>query len=140
MRFVALQLLISIALGVSSPSLVAASASAMQHAQRFAVGGTGAAGVMSEGEHALRSVLAQPDAAQRLESMLPSASDAGRLYILLGLRIRDRAAYQRALDLCSQHHTRVGTVRGCIVGDESFRSVVREIDRGGFDALINRRW
>ena len=112
----------------------------MQHAQRFAVGGTGAAGVMAEGERALRGVLAKPDAARRLESILPSASDAGRLYILLGLRMRDRPAYQRALNFCSQRRTRVETMRGCIVGDEPFRTLVREIDRGGYHDLIKRQW
>jgi hypothetical protein len=140
MRVVLLSLLTGIALSVSSASLAAASGSALQHAERFAMGGTGFGGVMSVGERALRAVLAEPDAARRLESLLPAASDAGRLYILLGLRARDRAAYQRALASCSQRHTEFETMRGCIVGHESFRRLVREIDRGDFDDLLKRRW
>ena len=140
MRLVAVQLLVGIALGLPTPPVLAASASAVQRAERFAIGGTGFGGVMSQGERALRAVLAQPNAAERLESMLPSASDAGRLYILLGLRLRDRTAYQRALASCSQRRTQVETMRGCIIGQESFRSLVREIDRGGYDDLMKRRW
>lgn len=104
------------------------------------MGGTGYGGGMSVGERALRAVLAGPDAAQRLERMWPSASDAGRLYILLGLRARDRAAYQRVLALSPQRNPEVETMNGCIVGHESFRRLVRQIDRGGFDDLLKRRW
>src|SRR5687767_11755390 len=59
----------------------------------FALGGIGVVGAMSEGEKALRAVLDQPDAARKLEAMFPHATGAGRLYILVGLRVRDRMAY-----------------------------------------------
>ena len=71
--------------------------------------------------------------------MLPQATDAGRLYILVGLRACDRLAYKRAFDSYSHHDSTVETVRGCMIGRESFQAVMREIDRGQFDVLLNQR-
>lgn len=110
----------------------------IRSAPAFALGGIGVIGAMSEGEKTLRAVLDQPDAARKLEAMSPHATDAGRLYILVGLRVRDRAAYGRTLAACSRTDSIVRTIRGCSVGQESFRSLVREIDRGDFDPLIKR--
>ena len=140
MRVIAVSILLaSIFSGVPSP-LFAAPTSSVQYARIFAIGGIGWGGGMSEGEGALRVILASPDATKRLESMLPAASDAGQLYIVLGLRTCDRSAYHRALALCSTDRGEVETMRGCIVLHESFRSLVRRIDRGEFDRLIKSRW
>src|SRR3954468_10690073 len=78
----------------------AESAGGLQNAGSFALGGVGVAGTMSAGERALREVLKKPDAVAQLEALLSNASPAGKLYALLGLRIRNRAAYQRALEKC----------------------------------------
>src|SRR4051812_24832727 len=86
----------------------------LQKAGSFAMGGVGVAGTMSAGERALRQVLDQPDAIARLESMVSSASPAGKLYALLGLRLRDRAAYERALAKCRTIGTKVPNPRGCL--------------------------
>jgi hypothetical protein len=70
--------------------------------------------------------------------MLPHATDAGRLYILVGLRMRDRSAYKRAFDSYSQHDSTVETVRGCMISKQSFEALMREIDRGNFDVLLKQ--
>jgi hypothetical protein len=104
--------------GVIALSLCAASfacGSDVHDADKFALGGIGVAGTMSKGESALRTILDQPDAVTQLEKMLPHATDAGRLYILVGLHLRDRSAYKRAFDSYSQHDSTVETVRGCMV-------------------------
>jgi len=95
---------------------------------------------MSAGERALREVLKQPDAVARLEAMLPSASPAGKLYALLGLRIRDRAAYERALEKYRSTDATVETARGCILSREPFRDLVKEIERGQYDSFLSREW
>ncbi len=95
---------------------------------------------MSEGERALREALKQPDAVARLESMLPQASAAGQLYALLGLRARDREAYQRALAKYGQRDISVQTMRGCILQQEPFRSLVKQIDHGDYDSFLSRSW
>ena len=112
----------------------------LQSAGSFALGGVGVAGTMSAGERALREVLKKPDAVAQLEALLPKASPAGKLYALLGLRGRDRAAYQRALDKYREIDAKVETARGCILSQESFRDLVKEIERGQYDTSLAREW
>lgn len=113
---------------------------ALRKAGSFAMGGVGVAGTMSEGERALREVLKHPNAVARLESILPEASAPGQLYALLGLRARDRDAYQRVLAKYGQRDTKVQTMRGCILQQESFSSLVKELDRGTYDSSLSRSW
>jgi hypothetical protein len=133
---------ISVALLTSSLSLacLAIPPTSLEKAESFAIGGVGAAGTMSAGERALRQILKEPDAVSHLERMIPSATAAGKLYALLGLRARDRAAYERALERCRSTDTKVETARGCILGQESFRDLVKEIERGNYDASLAREW
>ena len=136
MRLISLKIAGAIALSLCAASF--ACGSDVQDADKFALGGIGAAGIISKGESALRTILDQPDAVTQLEKMLPHATDAGRLYILVGLRMRDRSAYKRAFDSYSQHDSTVETVRGCMISKESFKAVMREIDRGNFDVLLKQ--
>ena len=106
----------------------------------FALGGVGVAGSMSEGERALREVLKEPDATARLESALPNATPAGQLYALLGLRGRDRAAFQRALEKFGENSATVQTMRGCILQKESFRDLLKQIEHGDYDLFLSRDW
>jgi hypothetical protein len=114
--------------------------SGLQKAGSFAIGGVGVAGTMSAGERALRQVLKEPDAVSRLENMIPNATPAGKLYALLGLHARDHAAYERALEMCRSTDAKVETARGCILSQESFRDLVKEIERGNYDASLAREW
>jgi hypothetical protein len=106
----------------------------------FALGGVGVTGTMSEGERALREVLKQSDAVVQLEGLLPEASGPGQLYALLGLRVRDRDAYRRALVKYGQRDASVQTMRGCILQQEPFNSLVRQIDHGDYDSSLARSW
>jgi hypothetical protein len=112
----------------------------LQRAGSFAMGGVGVAGTMSAGERALRQVLKEPDPVSRLENMIPNATPAGKLYALLGLRTRDRAAYERALEMCRSTDAKVETARGCMLSQESFRDLVKEIERGNYDMSLAREW
>jgi hypothetical protein len=118
----------------------AASEAALQKTMTFALGGVGYAGAMSEGERTLREILKESDAPKRLESVLPNASAAGQLYALLGLRLRDRAAYERALEKYRTNNANVQTMRGCIMQRESFRKLVEQIERGDYDSFLAREW
>jgi len=106
----------------------------------FALGGIGVAGTMSEGERALREVLNEPGVTARLEKLLSDASPAGQLYALLGLRVRDRAAYERALGKLGTTNAKVQTARGCILSEEAFGDLVKEIERGLYDNFLAREW
>jgi len=112
----------------------------LRKAQLFALGGIGVAGSMSEGERALREVLKESDVAARLEKLLSDASPAGQLYALLGLRLRDRTAYERALQKMRTTDAKVQTARGCILQQESFGDLLKEIERGQYDNFLAREW
>lgn len=125
---------------IGAAPIHAASETALRETTTFALGGVGFAGVMSEGERMLREVLKEHDAARRLESVLPDASPAGQLYALLGLRLRDRAAYQRELEKYRANDVRVQTMRGCILQREPFDKLVAQIERGDYDSFLEREW
>jgi hypothetical protein len=52
---------------------------------------------MSEGERDLRAVLDRRDATALLPKILARATPVGQLYALLGLRLRDRPAYEQGI-------------------------------------------
>jgi hypothetical protein len=112
----------------------------IEDAGSFSLGGVGVAGTMSAGERALREVVSRTDAVYQLEAVLPTASPAGKLYALLGLKIRDRAAYERALEKFRTLDAKVETARGCMLSQESFRDLVKEIERGQYDTFLAREW
>jgi hypothetical protein len=107
-------------------------------AKSLAFGGVGVAGLMSEGERNLRAVLQQPDASQQLQAALAHATPAGKLYILVGLRRCDRAAYQKVFDSLSRPNDDVEVVRGCMVSNEPFRQLLSQLNDGRFDDYLSR--
>src|SRR5438270_8074299 len=108
----------------------------LQKTSMFALGGIGVAGTMSEGERALRELLRGSDALVRLDRLLSTADPAGQLYALLGLRLKDRAAYERAIAKMRPTDAKVQTARGCMLSDEPFRSLLKEIDSGQHDRFL----
>jgi len=107
-------------------------------AKSFAFGGIGVAGLMSEGERNLRAVLGQPDASQQLQTALSHATPAGELYILVGLRRCDRAAYQKIFDSVARPNDNVEVARGCMISREPFRQLLSQIQEGRFDDYLSR--
>jgi hypothetical protein len=126
-------------LGVSAGTSSENSASrGLAAAKSFAFGGVGAAGLMSEGERNLRAVLERPDASQQLQATLAHATPAGTLYILVGLRRCDHAAYQKVFDSMARSNDDVEVVRGCMISKEPFRQLLSQIQDGRFDTYLSR--
>src|SRR6476646_5606801 len=123
-----------ISAGSSSESSTARDLAA---AKSLAFGGVGVAGLMSEGERNVRAVLERPDASQQLQAALAHATPAGTLYILVGLRRCDRAAYQKVFDSLSRRSDEVEVVSGCMVSKEAFRQVLSQIQDGRFDDYLS---
>jgi hypothetical protein len=107
-------------------------------AKSFALGGIGVAGLMSEGERNLRAVLHQSDASQQLQAALAHATPAGKLYILVGLRRCDRAAYQKIFASFAPPNDQVEVARGCMISREPFSRLLSEIQDGRFDDYLSR--
>ena len=121
---------------------VLAAAPALERTQLFALGGIYEDGRMPDGERALRAILRESDATAQLEAMLWRASPAGRLYALLGLRLRDRTVYAWALRTLPEKDAQVAVMRGGIIRVQSFRALVSEIQHGKYDssALSHPAW
>ena len=139
-------LIITLIAGImlSQPGISAATSSqnSVAHdlaaAKSLAFGGVGVAGLMSEGEGNLRAVLQQPDASQQLQAALAHATPAGALYILVGLRRCDRAAYQKVFDSLARPSDDVEVVRGCMISKQPFRQLLSQIQDGRFDDYLSR--
>src|SRR6478672_6178764 len=129
---------------LSQPCISAATSSEnsaardLAEAKSLAFGGVGVAGLMSEGEGNLRAVLQQPDASQQLQAALAHATPAGKLYILVGLRRCDRAAYQKVFDSLARPNDDVEVARGCMISREPFRQLLSEVQAGRFDDYLSR--
>lgn len=138
--------IIAIIIGIafSHPEIVAATSSEdsavrdLAAAKSLAFGGVGVAGLMSEGERNLRAVLERHDASQQLQGALTHATPAGKLYILVGLRRCDRAAYQKVFDSLSHSSDDVEVVRGCMISKEPFRQALSQVQDGRFDDYLSR--
>jgi hypothetical protein len=107
-------------------------------AKSFAFGGVGVAGIISEGERNLRAVLQEPDASQQLQAVLSEATPAGKLYILVGLRRCDRAAYQKVFDSLAPSNNPVEVAHGCMISRETFRQLLAEVENGRYDDYLTR--
>lgn len=104
----------------------------------FALGGVGVAGTMSGGEKDLRALLKEPDAVQQLKSLLKKASPAGQLYALLGLRLRDRPAFEQAVSEFRKRSDEVSTAHGCMLMKEKMDAIIKQIEHGDYDAALSR--
>ena len=142
MKAFAIVLIASIVLAQFGVSLAAASQNSaardLAAAKMFAFGGVGAAGIMSEGERNLRAVLGQSDASQQLQAAFAQATPAGKLYILVGLRRCDPAAYQRVIDSVARPNDDVEIARGCMISREPFRQLLSQIRDGRFDDYLSQ--
>jgi hypothetical protein len=134
----ALVSILSLTLFASANETAASPASSLARENVFALGGVGVAGTMSHGEKDLRTVLKESDAVEQLQSLLKNASPAGQLYALLGLRLRDRPAYEQALPAFRKRSDAVSTMHGCIMMKEKMDSIVQQIERGNYDAALTR--
>lgn len=116
----------------------AGAAASLARENVFALGGVGVAGTMASGKKDLRSVLKATDAVPQLQSLLKQASPAGQLYALLGLRLRDRPAYERAVPPFRKRADAVTTMHGCNIVKEQMNSIVRQIEHGDYDTALSR--
>jgi hypothetical protein len=139
-KLLALALLMPLAPSVRADAHASRAASSLAQEKAFALGGVGVAGTMSPGESDLRAVLKEADALQQLQSLLKEASPAGQLYALLGLRLRDRPAYEQAVPAFRKRSDVVSTIHGCIVMDEKMDNIVHQIERGDHDTFLTREF
>jgi hypothetical protein len=70
-----------------------------------------------------------PGASQQLQAALAHATAAGKVYILVGLRRCDPAAYQKIFGSLARPIDDVEVARGCIISREPFRQLLSQTRR-----------
>jgi hypothetical protein len=112
--------------------------SSFERANVFAIGPISDGAETSDEERALRALLKRPHASEELSELLHSASPAGQLYALLGLRLCDRYAFERALSDFLHRDDIVTTMTGCILDEERVAAVAQRIAKGDYDQTMQR--
>jgi hypothetical protein len=133
-----LALLTPLASSICAGEDASRAASSLARENVFALGGVGVAGTMSSGEKDLRTVLKEADAVRQLQSLLKNASPAGQLYAVLGLRLRDRPAFEQAVPAFRKRSDVISTMHGCIVMKEKMDGIVKQIEHGDYDTSLTR--
>jgi hypothetical protein len=102
--------------------------------KRFAFGGVGVAGVISEGETDFKLVLSEPSsvALAAFEKLYGDGNPQAKCYALRGMRKLSAARFRELLSVAAASTEQVEVMRGCIILRERFGKVAKEIDNGGF--------
>ena len=98
----------------------------------FSIGRITDAGVLSDAEIAFRALLEDPAGKEQFRQLLSTATPAGQLYGLLGLRLRDKRAFEAAAPRYLASHTEVSTMEGCSAGTAQTKDIARKISIGYF--------
>ncbi len=106
--------------------------SVLKAAKRFAVGPVSESAVITREEKALRALMKEPKASAKLQSLLATATPAGRMYALLGLQELKDPAFERNFPKYADRKDLVETMEGCIVSPRPIKDVVAEIRSGGY--------
>jgi hypothetical protein len=133
MRFLILGALVVANFSGAAPASEAPSAYEMlKTAPRFTIGHVGYAGVTSKTEAAFRSILKEPKPQERLVELLSSATPAGQLYALLGLKLMNDPAFEKNPPRYNSSKESVETMSGCIVQHSTVKSIAWQIRKGQF--------
>ena len=98
----------------------------------FAFGGTGYAGVVSQGEKDFRVVLSNPSANDNLEKLYVSGNPQAKCYALVGIRLLNPERFKTLSSQLLTDKTEVVTQEGCTVFRETMSSVVKRIAAGDY--------
>ena len=104
----------------------------------FAFGGIGIVGTTSEGEIAFREVMAPNSAASDMERLLKAGNAQAQCYALVGLRLKQRAAFDEKVKAFTDSRVIVETAAGCMLSKRPMSSVVEEIRKGNYDQIAQR--
>jgi hypothetical protein len=122
----------------------------------FRVGSVGYSGETSEEELALYDLLSEEEAIEALESLVGDGSYEGGLYGLLGLSVTDVGKFNRAVEVYKSREPpaerrmshsfaglivppgKVATQSGCIIEADDWLKVVRNIQSGRYDRILQK--
>jgi len=99
----------------------------------FAFGGIGIAGTTSNGEVAFNNVLSTNTAAVDFAHILKTGTPQAQCYALVGLRLKDRPAFDEEVKRFASSKQEVQTCAGCMMSKQAMSSVVANINKGWYD-------
>jgi len=99
---------------------------------RFAFGGVGRAGMISQGEKDYKLILSRPSALSDFEKLLPVGNPQAQSYALVGIRTLNRTRFRELSQPFRTSKVKVSTQRGCILSQESLSRIVRRIELGEY--------
>jgi hypothetical protein len=124
-------------------------------AKLFRLGGVDYAGLTSAEELALRGLLKEKRAVEALKTLVHEASPEGGLYGLLGLRLKEMASFQRAVeqyklkgepperasqfDIIRIPKGQIATQEGCLLINKDRDEVLAEIESGAYDSQLKKK-
>lgn len=103
--------------------------SRLVHVDRFAFGGIGYAGVISQGEKDYKNILARRSALEQFERVLSEGNPQGKSYALVGIRKLNPGRFEELSRSLRGSKEMVTTEHGCIELRESMRAVVEQIKK-----------
>ena len=104
--------------------------SVLRASPRFTSATVGYAGMTPNEVLAWRVIFLSPDGQKVFTTLLSTASPAGKLFALAGLRYGDSLAFVRAASQLRAMGGTVQTVRGCLGGPEAIADIVSTIEQG----------
>ena len=98
--------------------------------ERFAFGGTGYAGTISEGEKDYKEILSRPTALKDFERLYAVGNLQAKCYALVGIRTLNPKKFEEVSEPLRGETIEVITQRGCMVMHEPLGNIVKEIAAG----------
>lgn len=98
----------------------------------FSIGGVGVAGTISPMEKDFRALLMEPDAVMKCQKLCTEATPEGKMYGLLGLKLKDEAAFTAALANFKDSKTSLREQSGCIMGTTTMGELAANIAKGSY--------
>lgn len=106
-------------------------------AKRFAFGGIGFAGTISQEEKAFHAVAASPNAVELFTALLKNGSGEAQLYGLCGIRKSAPRSFDAQSRPVLSANLKINTTSGCVVSEENASDVVARIAAGSYDLQIS---
>jgi hypothetical protein len=100
--------------------------------ERFAFGPTGYAGVTSSGEKDFRTVLGRGSALTDFEKLFAEGNLQAKSYALVGIHKLNPTRFKELARPLRDSKESVTTMKGCIISDEPFAFILKQIESGKY--------
>jgi hypothetical protein len=100
--------------------------------ERFAFGPTGYAGVTSAGEKDFSTVLGRSSAVTDFEKLFAEGNIQAKSYALVGIHRLNPTRFKELARPLRDSKESVATMKGCIISDEPFTYILKQIESGKY--------